>query len=503
MDSEKDYLHDFVYDTNLRDLGVFSKQYFNSILYSMYKDIPNGELVCFTFGDFNKLNRINKLHSYEAGDYALKKSLEIILNTLPENTICARIAGDEFCFLNPNISEAEMFKNFEKVNAVLEENKDSIYGLSITASSIDSSVCHNFSEMYDRTESDVGVKKKYSNKSQFKTIDEELSDSLYNGLVNYLSYYRLESGILPKEYPKLLRDSLINILIHNLEKPNPNIAAHWEKIKAAAPENEFKDRHLEVDSEFATQFHNHIINGTDLPTDKETEKKISRVFKFLITDPLTGQISKKFFDTAILPIFPQNKKGNLSVRLFDLAHLKLSNDVIGHNETDEKINELYTDLVSQINAENNSSKYLVSAGNCGLLLIENEDTAIPKERINEMLKNSLDNRQPILNLATVSCICAPNEIGEVIPQLAMICKEQKEAQKLEKIMRKQTILPLQLALKNSMKIYKQTKDPYSMESKQKLLNKIFDILPQVLSEQFTNLDSNLFNEVDKNENEER
>lgn len=41
---------------------VYSKQYYYNIIYSMFNKIPEDQKLAFTFGDFNKLNQINKEH---------------------------------------------------------------------------------------------------------------------------------------------------------------------------------------------------------------------------------------------------------------------------------------------------------------------------------------------------------------------------------------------------------------------------------------------------------
>ncbi len=490
MNSKKNYLNDFVYDTKLKDLGVFSKQYFNSILYSMYQDFSEDELFCFTFGDFNKLNQLNKTYSYETGDNAIFEAIKLIKENLPEDTIIARIAGDEFGFLTPNVHKRYMDSAFYEIDTILKEHSKDVYGLTITTSSMDSSVYPTFDELYAHTELNVNRKKKQNNRSQFKTPEEMLSNSIYNGLTNYFSYYRLESNSLPTEYYEILKNSLLDVVIHNLEKSNDNMISYAERLKSTMPETDFESKHLEIDRELANQIHNYITSKSDSSVSKTAE--FNSLFKFLITDPLTGEVSKNFFDECVVDLFAENKQEPISIRLFDLTHLKLSNDIIGHNQTDEKINELYEKLISNIKAENSHSKYLASAGNCGLLLIESPKTLIPDDRIDNIIENSLSGER-ILSLTTSRRECEPSEIFETIKQLDEDCKAKKEKQKLAKIACKETIIPLNLALGDSIHFYKKNiPNPYSMQSKQMLVNSLFENLNRVLVEQFPEQTSNIF-----------
>lgn len=490
MDSKKDYLTDFVYDTKLKNLGVFSRQYFNSILYGMYQNFPKDELFCFTFGDFNKLNQLNKKHSFEIGDKAIFESIRLIKENLPEDTIIARIAGDEFGFLTPSVHKRDMDSAFEEIDTILKEHSEDVYGLTITTSSMDSSVYPTFNELYAHTELNVNLKKKKNNKSQFETPEEMLSDSIYKGLNNYFSYYRIESNSLPIKYYEILKNSLLDVVIHNLERTNTSMSSYVERLKSISPDSDFESKHLAIDPELASQIHNYITNDTNSSINKSNE--VNRLFKFLITDPLTGEVSKKFFDEHVIPLLAENKHEPISVRLFDLAHLKLSNDIIGHNPTDEKIAELYLKLIAQIRDENPSSKYLASAGNCGLLLIENSNTAIPDDKIDSFIENALANER-ILSLVTSSRVCEPSEITETIKQLDIACKEKKEQQKLAKIAHRETIIPLNLALGDSIHFYKHhIPNPYSIRSKQMLVNTLFENLNRVLVEQFPEQSSDIF-----------
>lgn len=490
MKTEKNYLNNFVYDTKLKNLGVFSRQYFNSILYSMYQDFPEDKLFCFTFGDFNKLNQLNKTHSYEVGDKAIFESIRLIKENLPDDTIIARIAGDEFGFITPNVYKRDMDSAFGHIDTALKEHSENVYGLTITTSSMDSSVYPTFDELYAHTELNVNRKKKINNKNQYKTPNEMLSDSIYKGLSNYFSYYRIEADSLPSEYYAILKNSLLDVVIHNIEKPNDDMLFYIARLKSTISEPDFNNKHLEVDPELATQIHDYITQDDNSSIIKTSE--FNELFKFLITDPLTGQVSKKFFDEHVVSLFLEHKHEPISVRLFDLSHLKLSNDIIGHNQTDEKINELYEKLVSQIKAENSSSKYLASAGNCGLLLIENANNAISEDKINTFVSNSLSNER-ILSLTTSSRICEPSKIAQTIVELDQDCKVKKEQQKLLKITRRETIIPLNLALADSIQFYKKNiANPYSIQSKQMLVNALFEGLNKVIVEQFPKENSNIF-----------
>ena len=92
--------------------------------------------------------------------------LEMHKENLPEDTIIARIAGDEFCFLTPNAHKSDIDKNFRNIQNILYDNREKNYGLTITTSSMDSSFYPEFDDMYFHTELDVTRQKKINSKKQ-------------------------------------------------------------------------------------------------------------------------------------------------------------------------------------------------------------------------------------------------------------------------------------------------------------------------------------------------
>lgn len=52
--------------------------------------------------DLDKLKRINDIHGHHAGDYALRRTVEILKSNLRDNDCLGRIGGDEFLLICPN-----------------------------------------------------------------------------------------------------------------------------------------------------------------------------------------------------------------------------------------------------------------------------------------------------------------------------------------------------------------------------------------------------------------
>lgn len=478
----------FIYDSNLRDLNIFSKQYFNSILYTIFKNNEDSD-VCFTFGDFNKLNELNKKYSMKVGDKALHDSLEIIQFCVPKDTIISRIAGDEFVFLNNNMLKKQMKNYINMINSKLNENKDLTHGLTITMCPVDSNAYSDFEDMYFHSELDVTRKKKKSKYEDLHSKDEILKYKIHENLSNYFSYYRLSKAPLPSEYYTMLRDSIIDLLINNLEKEDENILFYTKRLDSTLSDTNYFSNHYELPLDNAVAIHNAVTSEDFSSLDYET---LHDTINFLIRDPLTGQISQKFFNEFLLPDYINDTSSEISVRLFDLAHLKLSNDLIGHNTTDAKINQLFGTLVNQIKNSSTSFKSIISSNGISVLLIEPSNSSIPDNQIERFIESSKRN-QRILDIVTAQKTCNSSNILSCINELQDICSNKKDIIKLEKINCKETILPLKMALSDSINYFlENSENPNDIKNKQALTILIFNELANIANEYFHERNPNCF-----------
>lgn len=88
--------------------GLKNRAYFETELQQMDREenYPLGIII----GDVNGLKLINDAFGHESGDLLLKEAATTILNTCPEQSLVARIGGDEFAIVIPGSSENEIIQ---------------------------------------------------------------------------------------------------------------------------------------------------------------------------------------------------------------------------------------------------------------------------------------------------------------------------------------------------------------------------------------------------------
>ncbi len=104
-----------LYETLIRDrlTGLYNRVYFIDELQKMIK---KKEEFCFIAIAVNRFKTINDIHGYEMGDAVLKEIGSRLSVFKTENSIVARISGDEFVLVYKNMQESEIQKVNEKVN---------------------------------------------------------------------------------------------------------------------------------------------------------------------------------------------------------------------------------------------------------------------------------------------------------------------------------------------------------------------------------------------------
>ncbi len=81
----------------------------------------NSGTVAIICADIDNLKPINDKYGHEAGDIAITKTAEAILNSMPKGSVCTRTGGDEFCVILSGAEEAEVRYAIERVGEILEQ----------------------------------------------------------------------------------------------------------------------------------------------------------------------------------------------------------------------------------------------------------------------------------------------------------------------------------------------------------------------------------------------
>lgn len=498
-------IKNFMYDSKFKNLGVFSKQYLSSILYSIYEN-NSDSLFSLAFGDFDGLRTINDKYSIPVGDQSMMNSLFLMKEILPKDTIFSRAAGDEFVFISNSLNKNDFNILIDKIvdcfNQQNSKNFDVLHGLNITMSCMDSNIYPSFTNLYNLAEMDVCRKKKETNHIDSTSKNEILHNKILSNFRSYFNYYRLNEGknteiTLPKSYLNILTDSIIDIVIDRFEDVDSPLELYMDKLNNTLESDKVFLKYLPISKQSALNIHKcttQDFSSSDL--EAIDIKELENLFKFLVRDPLTGEFSKNYFKGYLLDKISSGPEHDISVQIFDLVHLKLSNDTVTHVKTDQKIAELFSHIISGLREKidysdfnHKTGNYLLSYGG-KLISIENGDFSIPDTQISKILETSKAN-QKILDIVTARKSGSSSCLSEIMDDLSEECIYQKHDLKVNKITCKETVIPLKIALNDSISYYTDNFiEPYSINSKKSLVLDLYNGMIDVISERFPNMASN-------------
>lgn len=95
----------------------------------------NNRLFTVMCADLDHLKPINDIYGHEAGDNAILQAALAIKQVLPEDSVCVRTGGDEYCVLLSHSADLRMEEISEQINSILEEyNKTSGLPYSVSCS---------------------------------------------------------------------------------------------------------------------------------------------------------------------------------------------------------------------------------------------------------------------------------------------------------------------------------------------------------------------------------
>ena len=481
-------LTDLIYDTQLFNEKVYSKQYFFSIIYSMYQTIPDDKYFCFTYGDFNGLGRINEINGKEAGDLAVEESIKVIKETMPKGTLICRIAGDEFAFLNPGYTKRDIKPFLEKVRLNLQNaNQEKTKGLSIALASIDNFAYSNFDDMCTHSEVDVTKQKRKLKEQNFTDFETALQEKCNASFLRFFDYYRFDGTTLPEGFFENVQKSLSNIILSDIHKKESELQRYQTNLDTSLIIKTMPNTYKKYDQTTATTIHNILSTPPykykNLLYSNIDENDFKSLFKHLIKHPLTEQFEKKYFERSLGPSIVNGPKKKLRVRHFDILHMKLSNDLIGHDNTDKKMYELLHHIIAPISNKNKDAIFITRGGT--LLLIEDENNATSDKEILHYVHEAQKN-QLLLDLAYESTTCNSKSLFKTIEKLEEQCSNQKRKIKAKKMVEPSTMsLALQTALKDPINYYLENCDkPHSKSSLKKFVDILCSSLGNVVSKKF-------------------
>lgn len=413
------------------DLKIFSKTFFNDLFFKSYK---NDSQYTLLYGDIDGLRKLNDSIGFDKADLAIEELLKTILNQLPENVVSARMGGDEFCFIIPDLSTAETRKLTKQIHKSLSSN-ELVKGLDITFGACDSNKFDNINDMYTFVEKKVNLKKhshfKYN--QSVKDIDDynkKLDKFIDSTIKTYIKNFRFSSNhVFKPEDLRVLSYPIINTITNLLNNDTINDASINSDInnKSDLCNDSFK-----IDPDVASKVYNLImsnnINYDDL--DSISINDLKSVRNNLVTDSITSAHNNVYRDHYLLPRFEEDEIP-FKIILVESLGIKILNSISSHTSTDSKIKSTFDCLTSELSSiipEGSNIKLfpIHSGGGTFEIIVQNDDSGIITPEVIDDVLNKVNSDENNIQLFGMVEDCPDaSEYNNIYSELNKICEIKK------------------------------------------------------------------------------
>lgn len=413
------------------DLKILSKTFFNDLFLKSYK---NDSQYTLLYGDIDGLRKLNDSIGFDKADLAIEELLKTVLNHLPKDVISARMGGDEFCFIIPDLSTAETRKLTKQIHKSLSSN-EAVKGLDITFGACDSNKFDNINDMYTFVENKVNLKKHSHLKfnQPVKDIDDynkKLDKFIDSTIKTYIKNFRFSSKhVFKPEDLKVLSYPIINTITSLLNDDTINNTSINSIIDSKS--NLYGDS-LQIDSDVASKIFNLImsnnINYEDLNSLSINDLKSIR--NNLVTDSVTGACNNVYRNHYLLPRF-EEAATPFKVILIESLGIKILNSISSHTSTDLKIKSTFDCLISELNnliPEGSNIKFfpIHSGGGTFEIIVQNDDTNIVTPNIIDNALKKVNSDENNIQLFGMVKDCPDvSEYNSIHSELNKICEIKK------------------------------------------------------------------------------
>lgn len=437
-DSLFEKIKNFIYCSELSDINVYSKQYFNSVVKPYYSSTKNNYgSICI---DFNKLNDINTLYGFKTGDKIIYYTIYLIKSILPSSTTCSRIGGDEFVFILENCTPNDIQSYVQKIYNVVKKHEKSILFSGVTAYGVHSSELSNLSEMINFSDIKITELKNNFNDSSCSDWDI-LKQKLSKNLNSFFQNLRLYKEPINIDFLKKLYLHSINSCKHLLEDGYLELFS-TNNINGQVNVTKLNNNLTELNNSEVEQLYNLFKNEN--PSEEEINKiemsSYINLLERLTHDPITGNFTNEYFSKYVIP----NNK--FKIKYFSMPFVKLYNTIFSHDSTDEQFKDTTEKLISYLENEqhinfvkdcfaDNSGNYFISLGGGSYLLALPEDSDVDNSAINDYIKSISGNNNKLENIMTLVSSKEFHRVNSrnynsMLKQLSCECKELKDEYKL-------------------------------------------------------------------------
>ncbi len=407
------------------DLGILSNTFLYDIFIGSCKNLDNYTLL---YGDIDGLRNLNNEIGYKNADLAIEELLKTILDYLPENITSAKLGGDEFCFIVPNMSTEDTRKITKKIHDALAKNEE-VKGLDITFGACDSSNFNNIHDMYTYVENKVNMKKhgllnineNVENVNEFNQKLDKFIDSTINTYIKK-NFRFSQNRIFNNDDLKTLSYPVINSVSNLLDTDNIVIKNDCDDF---IHENK-------IDSDIASKIYDLVskpnINFEEL--DSLSIKDLKNIKDILSTDSVTGAHNNVYRDHYILPNL-EEEGDPFKVILAESLGIKILNSVSSHSSTDLKIKSTFENLIKNLNEIipegcNIRTFPIHSGGGTFEIIVKNDyKDILNADKINQIFNKMNLNPDNIRLFGSVKNCQNPLDYDRIYSDLNCICEMEK------------------------------------------------------------------------------
>lgn len=373
----------FMYTTTLpfddnSNVRIISRAYLKTVLANAFSNNSNSSPYAIIAGDFDKLNNFNSKYGTDNGDKAICSCLETIYQTLPNNAILTRYAGDEFIFIIPGVTDKSVLNDYiQNITSNISNNTNQNHGLSITLSPILSSEANSLLEMYEKADADIEDQKLSKDKSS-----GAFDSSFISSFNTFFSSLRLSGDFefYVEHVKKIMTDSIdVSMDLVKEYKENGFISSRAE--------DSIGDSFIGLFTQEEAQKLNGFFSSSDVNSnaieslDSINDQTLKVLAKRLIFNRHSKAFNKEYFYNFLTKNLSDDKKFNMT--LLSLSGLKISNLINGHMQTDRCLYHAFERVSSSLDDElflNNHSfgtdpslSYKIAVGGGDLLYITPEN----------------------------------------------------------------------------------------------------------------------------------
>ena len=146
------------------------------------------------------------------------------------------------------------------------------------------------------------------------------------------------------------------------------------------------------------------------------------------TDPLTGVMNSRWFDTQLGRLLDEARERNIPVSFayIDIDHFKLINDSLGHSAGDRVLREVAEILRRSLRTDDILAR--LGGDEFGIALLgETEDARTPLERAREAIRVEVQPVRPTVSIGLATFLEAPATVDEMIHAADSLMYEVKES----------------------------------------------------------------------------